>query len=519
MRQARIADVVANHRFGTWTARLSTLTMRPRLARIDQRLRIMLRIQIAILGLVLALAACSEPPPAPPNVLFLSVDDMNDWVGALGHEAAKTPHIDRLSERGTLFTNAHAPAPKCNPSRTAILSGLRPSTTGVYVNSEWWKPNLPDVVMLPRYFKDNGYYAAGGGKIFHHTPGFNPPDSWDEYFDLVSDLKTDGFLVPYRLPRHISSFDWGPLDKTDMEMGDGATVRWAEEFLARDHDRPFFLAVGLFQPHLPFYAPRAWYESVGPDDAPVPLDKPGDLDDVPQAGREFAASRVADLELIVEHGDMDDVVRSYTAGIRHADALVGRVLDALDASAYARNTIVVFWSDHGYHFGEKHHFAKDTLWERSSRVPLAIIAPGVSTQGGQSSRPVSLINLYPTLVDLCGLPARDDLEGVSLRPLLEDPEAEWGRPAVMTFRRNNHAIRSERYRYIRYASGAEEFYDHSTDPEEWTNLAGDPTNAAAIAQHAQWLPKLNVPQAATKGAFIFDPEAYTWQRRAEETSQ
>ncbi len=479
----------------------------------------MQRFQIAILGLALALAACSEPPPATPNVLFLSVDDMNDWVGALGFEAAQTPHIDRLSERGTLFTNAHAPAPKCNPSRTAILSGLRPSTTGVYVNSEWWKPNLPEVVMLPRYFKDNGYYAAGGGKVFHHTPGFNPPDSWDEYFDLVSDLKTDGFLVPYRLPRHISSFDWGPLDKTDMEMGDGATVRWAEEFLARDHDRPFFLAVGLFQPHLPFYAPRAWYEAVGPDDAPVPLDKPGDLDDVPEAGREMAASRVADLELIAEHGDMGEVVRSYTAGIRHADALVGRVLDALDASAYSQNTIVMFWSDHGYHFGEKHHFAKDTLWERSSRVPLAITAPGVSTQGGRCSRPVSLINLYPTLVDLCGLPARDDLEGVSLRPLLEDPDADWERPAVMTFRRNNHAVRSERYRYIRYASGAEELYHHSTDPEEWTNLAGDPTSAAVIAQHAQWLPELSVPQAATKGAFVFDPETYTWERRAEETSQ
>ena len=313
------------------------------------------------------LSACTGGGSERPNVLFLSVDDMNDWVGALGYEAAETPNIDRLCSRGVLFTNAHATSPKCNPSRTAILSGLRPSTTGVYANGEWWKPNFPDLVMLPRYFKDNGYYSAGGGKVFHHTPGFNPPDSWDEYFDLVNDLKTDDFLIPYRRPDHLTSFDWGPLDKSDMEMGDGATVRWAEEFLERDHEKPFFLAVGLFQPHLPFYAPRSTYESVGRDDAPIPLNKPGDLDDVPAPGREMAAFRVADLELILEHDDMDEVVRSYTACIRHADTLVGRVLDALDASRYAENTVIVFWSDHGYHFGEKHHLTKNTLWERSSR--------------------------------------------------------------------------------------------------------------------------------------------------------
>ena len=466
--------------------------------------------------LVLALAtACQESKPVRPNVLFLSVDDMNDWVGALGDPAAKTPHIDRLAARGTLFTNAHAPSPKCNPSRTAILSGLRPSTTGVYFNGEWWKPNFPDLVVLPRYFKENGYHAAGGGKVFHHTPGFNPPDSWDEYFDLVTDLKTEGFLIEYREPRHISSFDWGPLDRSEMEMGDGATVEWAEEFLSRDHEEPFFLAVGLFQPHLPFYAPRATHDAVRPEDAPVPVDRPGDLDDVPEAGRRMAASRVDDLELIVEHDDLDDIVRAYTACIRHADALVGRVLDALDASRYGANTIVVFWSDHGYHFGEKHHFAKDTLWERSSHVPLVIAAPGVTRPGSATAKPVSLLNLYPTLVDLCGLPSRPDLEGVSLRPLLEDPASEWVRPAVMTFGRGNHAVRSERYRYIRYASGGEELYDHSTDPDEWTNLAGDPALADVRSRLAEWIPRTDAPGALRKNSFDFDPATYTWSLREE----
>ncbi len=473
-----------------------------------------LKLSNAALLLIASFALTARAAAEPPNVLFLSVDDMNDWVGALGYPPAKTPHIDRLAARGVLFTNAHAPSPKCNPSRTAILSGLRPSTTGIYANGEWWKPNFPDLITLPRYFKDNGYYAAGGGKVFHHTPGFNPPDSWDEYSDLISDLKEDGFLVAYREERHISSFDWGPLDKSDMEMGDGSTVRWAEEFLARKHDKPFFLAVGLFQPHLPFYAPRTWYDSVTPEDAPVPKAPKDDLDDVPPIGQELAADRRDDLELIEKHGDFDDVVRSYTAGIRHADALVGRVLDALDGSAYAENTIIVLWSDHGYHFGEKRHFAKDTLWERSSRVPLAVVAPGVTKPGTKSPRPVSLLNLYPTLVDLCGLPPKDELEGVTLRPLLEDAEGRWERPAVMTFGRGNHAVRSERYRYIRYADGAEEFYDHKSDPHEWHNLAAKPEFRDLIAEHARWLPKKNAPGALRKSAFDFDPETYTWQKKA-----
>lgn len=458
---------------------------------------------------------CAVSQPEKPNVLFLSVDDMNDWVGALGYEAAQTPNIDRLAARGVLFTNAHAPSPKCNPSRTAILSGLRPSSTGIYRNGEWWRPNYPEMVTLPRFFKDRGYYSAGGGKVFHHTAGFNPPDSWDEYLDLVDDLKAENFLIPYRQPRHIPSFDWGPLDKTDLEMGDGATVRWAEEFLARDHQEAFFLAVGLFQPHLPFYAPKETYDSVGPGEAPVPLDIPGDLDDVPEPGRQMAASRVADLDLIVEKDALGDVVRSYTACIRHADTLVGRVLDALDASRYARNTIIVFWSDHGYHFGEKHHFAKDTLWERSSHVPLAVVAPGLTEPGSECSRPVSLLNLFPTLADLCGLPAPPGLEGVSLRPLLEDPSAPWDRPAVMTFERGNHAVRSERFRYIRYANGEEEFYDHASDPGELTNLASDSSFGSEIARHRDWLPAVDAQGALRKAAFEFDPDTYTWRRREE----
>ncbi len=470
-----------------------------------RRLHFTIALWIALVG-SFAVAGADRP-----NVLFISVDDMNDWVGALGYPGVETPNIDRLARKGLLFTNAHAPSPKCNPSRTAILSGLGPATTGIYDNSEWWKPNYPEMVTLPRYFKEHGYYVAGGGKVFHHMPGFNPPESWNEYFQLVTDLRSSGFLIPFRQPRHRTSFDWGPVDKDDFEMGDGHTVRWAVEFLKRKHSRPFFLAVGLFQPHLPFYAPRHYFARYPLGSVRVPLDKPGDLDDVPAAGRKMARFRTDDLELIQKHHGMPHIVQSYLACISHADSLVGVLMDALEAAGCADHTIIVFWSDHGYHFGEKHHFAKNTLWERSSHVPFIWVVPGVTRRGTRSSRPVSLIDIYPTLIELCGLPPKHDLEGVSLKPLLQEPARRWDRPAVMTFQRGNHAVRSERWRYIRYADGAEELYDHRRDPNEWNNLAGQAEFEPVKRQLAKWLPKTNAPKARKKSAFIFDEKTYTWR--------
>lgn len=454
-----------------------------------------------------------------PNVLFISVDDMNDWVGCLdGYLGVKTPNIDQLATRGVLFTNAHACSPKCNPSRAAIMTGLRPSTTGIYANGEWWRPNYPDLVTLPMYFGKNGYHVAGGGKVFHHTPGFNPPDQWDEYFDLIDDKKPGDYLIDYRKKRHIDSFDWGPLDKDDYEMGDGQTVKWAIDFLKGERERPFFLAVGIFQPHLPFYAPRKQFDNYPLDKITPPEDKPGDLDDVPAGGKAMAKYRMNDLELINENDGLEHCVQSYLACISHADTLIGDLVATLDASPHADNTIVVLWSDHGYHFGQKHHFAKNTLWEPSTRVPLIVIAPGVTTPGERCIRPVNLLNLYPTLVDLCSLPTKDGLDGVSITPLLKDSNAEWDRPVVMTFGKGNHAARDERWRYIRYENGGEELYDHKSDPEEYTNLADRPEFVAVKQRLAKWLPTTDHPGALKKKAFDFDEESYTWTKK-EETAQ
>ncbi len=437
-----------------------------------------------------------------PNVLFICVDDMNDWVGCLGGRSdIKTPNIDRLAKRGVLFTNAHCPAPLCNPCRTAIMTGLRPSTTGIHNNKVVWAKTMPDWVTLPRHFKNNGYHVAGGGKIYHHTPrGFNPKDQWHEYFDLVEDLGTQGEHVKHLgldreyfsdMPKHPNgSWDWGPFQKDDYEMGDGQAVKWGMKFLRRKHEKPFFLAVGLFQPHLPFYAPAKYFERFPEESVALPEAPKGDLDDLPPAAAEIAqAGKDEKFQMVVECGELRPAVRGYLSSISHADTLVGGLLKALDESPYADNTIIVFWSDHGYHFGEKQRMAKRSPWERATRVPLAVVAPGITKAGGRCSRSVDLMALYPTLAKLCGLPSQEKIEGDNIIPLLRNPNAEWSHPAITTLSKGSHAIRDERWRYIRYANGDEELYDHRKDPNEWNNLANRAEHGSIKKKLAQWLPK------------------------------
>lgn len=438
-----------------------------------------------VLSIFLPLALNLLPLQAKPapNVLFISVDDMNDWVGCLGSDRVPIPNIDALAQRGLLFSNAHAPSPKCAPSRAAILTGRRASTTGLYSNSHWWRPAYPDLVTLPHFFKQHGYYSAGGGKIHHHTDGFNPPDQWDEYFDLIKDqdLIVDYFknrgenrrFFTDKMPRHPNnSLDWGPMEVDDLEMGDGHTVRWASEFLSREHEKPFFLAVGLFQPHLPFYAPKKYFDALPLETIDLPINKPGDLDDIPEGGQKMAASRREDLRMIEEYDDLRHCIQSYLAGIAHADALLGKLMEAFDGSIYRNNTIIVFWSDHGYAFGEKDHFAKDTLWERSTHIPLIMIAPGVTTPGSKTSNPVDLTCLYPTLTALCGLDSPSKLDGVDITPILKNPDISWKKPAIIDFLRGNTAVRTDHWRYIRYNEGTEgeELYNLRDDPNEWVNL-------------------------------------------------
>jgi len=450
----------------------------------------------ALLMASVAILALSESAWAArhPNVLFIAVDDLNDWIEPLGgHPQTMTPNIDRLVSRGMLFTHAYCAAPTCNPSRAALLTGIRPATSGVYHNPDPWRKALPNAVTLPQHFMANGYTALGSGKIFHGA--FPDPPSWDEYFPSKTKQRPNDPVPPHRplngIPR-TAHFDWGPMNVTDQEMGDAQVVAWISAQLQREFDKPFFMACGLFKPHLPWFVPPKYFNQFPLESIQLPRTIPNDLDDVPAAGVRLAKPQ-GDHAKVLKYHQWSKAVQAYLACIAFADHQIGRVLDALDRSPYAQNTIVVFWTDHGWHLGEKRHWRKFTLWEEATRTPLVVIAPGVQP-GSRCTRPVNLIDIYPTLIDLCGLTTRSEIEGTSFKPLLDDPTTPWNRPSLTTFGRNNHALRTERYRYIRYADGSEELYDHDVDPMEWKNLAGDPKYAKLKQEWSVWFPEKNVPE-------------------------
>jgi choline-sulfatase len=464
-----------------------------------------------------------------PNVLFLAVDDMNDWVGCLnGYPGVRTPNIDRLAQTGVLFTNAHCASPLCNPSRTALLTGLRASTTGIYNNDQYWRPALPNVVTLPQYFKQQGYHVAGAGKVFHHVAGFNPPDQWHEFQLQVFDDPWYRRLEWYPWVKKIPAppghpfnglkdfpgeFDWGVLPIAEREYGDMAAVEWAEKFLARGQEKPFFLAVGLWHPHIPMFAPQNYFDLYPAKDVRLPKVREDDLEDVPAVGRQLAAFRRAEHERIVREGKWAEAVRAYLASISFADAMVGRLVSALDSSAHARDTILIFWSDNGWHLGEKQHWHKSTLWQRSTHVPLIVRAPGARAAGRPRTQAVSLLDLYPTLVELCSLPPKKDLEGTSLVPLLRNPSAR-RQPATITYLPGNHAVCDERWRYIRYRDGGEELYDRKVDPDEFHNLAGEARYASVKRQLGRWMPKTSAPPQPERNQYDFDFRSYSWKRKA-----
>jgi len=461
-----------------------------------------------------------------PNVLLISVDDMNDWAGCLnGYPGVQTPNMDRLAQRGRLFTNAHCPSPLCNPSRTALLTGLAPHNSGVYGNGHWWRPARPDLVTLPMHFKNNGYTTVGAGKVFHHPPGFNPPDQWDEYFQQVFDdtwdrkLHTDIQPTDPPTPHPLNGitpyeheFDWGVLDIAEEDYGDAKAIAWASDYLKRDHNKPFFLAVGTFRPHLPCYAPQSYFDQYPKDRIHLPPFLDTDIENLPPLGQKFAAARRNCYEKVIDHDQWEIAVQAYLACITFADAQIGRVLNALEQSDQADNTIIVFFSDNGFHLGEKQHWHKSTLWERATHVPFIIVDPNAIQPGQSSNRSVSLQDIYPTLIDLCDLPPRPNhpLDGESLRPLLTDPNAKWRASTLTTFQSGNHAVRTERWRYIHYNDGGEELYDRQEDPNEWHNLASllDFKNIRTDLQ--QCLPHHNTPEVPTKTDYDFNFEQYTW---------
>lgn len=429
-------------------------------------------------------------PAQRPNVLFIAIDDLNDWTGFLGgHPNAKTPNLDRLAARSTVFIHTYCAAPLCNPSRAALFTGLQPSRTGVYGNGQDWRkaPIMREHPTLPAHFRNNGYTAMGSGKMYHGP--YQHPESWDTYWPSQSQNRPEDptpEVTPAAGPAGKAHFDWAPLDVDDSAMGDAQVASWVVDQLGREHEKPFFLACGIFRPHLPWYVPRKYFDMHPIDKIELPPVHEKDLDDLSPFAREIAGAG-NDNDRILNNGKWREAVQAYLACTTFADACVGRVLDALEASPYRENTIVVLWSDHGWHLGEKLHWRKRTLWEEGTRNLLMMAGPGIKP-GARCETPVSLLDIYPTLADRCGLPALEVLDGESLGPLLEDPSASRERPAVTTHLEGNHSVRTKRWRYIRYQTGEEELYDHRYDPMEWTNLAGQEQYAEVVSSLSRWLP-------------------------------
>ncbi len=427
---------------------------------------------------------------APPNVLFIAVDDLNDWIGVLGgHPQTQTPNFDRLAHSGVLFTNAHCAAPACNPSRTAIFTGMSPHRSGVYDNRQPMRELLPDAKLIPQHFRDHGYRAMGSGKMLHY---FIDAKSWDEYFpEKSSENPLPETFYPSKRPVNLpvggpwqyNETDWGPMPVDDEEFGgDWLVSKWVGEQLSRKHEQPFFLACGIYRPHEPWFVPAKYFEAFPLDEVQLP---PGyledDLDDLPPAGQAAGPNRY--FPHIREHGQWRQGVQSYLASIAFADAMLGRVLDALESGPNRDNTIVVLWSDHGWHLGEKQHWQKYTAWRVCTRVPLMVRVPaGIAepleagtTAGTECNAPVNLVSLYPTLCDLCSLPAVASNDGPSLVPLLADAEADWPHHSVTFLSRpDTYGMSSPTHRYIHYDNGDEELYDTAADRYEWTNLAAKP---------------------------------------------
>ncbi|HUF63460.1 MAG TPA: sulfatase [Verrucomicrobiales bacterium] len=461
-------------------------------------------------GAALVFAALLAPLPAPgggqdaapprpetrrPHVLFISVDDLNDWVGPLGgHPLARTPNFDRLAARGVAFLNAHCQAPLCNPSRTSVLTGLRPTTTGVYALEPWFRssPALQDRVTLPQHFSRHGYRTITTGKIWHDA---YPPAAAREDGSEFDVWGTQGGFRPLPdrklvdTPSEMRLVDWGIYPEKDEETFDWNVTSYAVSQLSQWKDGPpVLLCVGLRHPHLPCFAPGPWFDLYPDDDSVLPALLPGDRSDVPAfAWRLHWKLPEPRLTWLQENQQWQPLARAYLASVSFADAMLGRILDALSANDLEDDTLVVLWSDHGWHLGEKDISGKNTLWERSTRVPLFITGPGLP-QGAVCRQPVELLDLFPTLIDLCGLPApAQPLEGHSLTSLLLDgPDASRPWPAITSHGPGNHAIRTRTHRLIRYADGSRELYDLSTDPHEWRNLL--PGGEDLAAELERWIP-------------------------------
>ncbi|MEM0968668.1 MAG: sulfatase, partial [Verrucomicrobiota bacterium] len=468
------------------------------------------------LGLLLLLTAAFAEEK--PSVLFLAVDDLNDYITPLdGHPGLKTPNFERLAKQSVTFANAHCAAPACHPSRVAVMTGVHPIKSGIYRNlfgahGPRWRhesPALENAIVLTQHFRDHGYFAAGAGKIFHTlqwTPGDsqNDPDAWDDYRGapldpisadwprpLFTKDQDEGFVGKRPLKNYYLGS--APLDLPDRTpYGDELIVEWTKEQLAKNHSQPVFLAVGLFRPHIPFEVPQRYFDLHPLESVQLPAHLENDLDDV------RPPERVHWHDWVTENDMWHHLMQGYLASISYVDDQLGQILDALEESPLKDNTIVILWTDHGFHIGEKHNWEKFALWDQTTRTPLFIHAPGVSQDGHKTREPATLTDLYPTLCELVGIPVPPQCTGVSLVPQLRDPTTPRASVSLTSYYINkdgkpSHALSDPQYRYISHGNGIEELYDMLADPHEFTNLAPDPSYRVVLTRFRQQLPREVAP--------------------------
>ncbi len=453
--------------------------------------------------------------PNHPNVLFIAVDDLNNWLDCMnGHPNAKTPNLDRLASKGVLFTNAHCQAPLCGPSRASIMTGLRPSTTGIYGMIDDNKirlenPVTKDIVFLPEYFRMNGYHTMGIGKLFHeHAPDgvFDESGGRVKGFGPLPKKRFvwDGWGTADHDKYGKTSTDWGAFPEADSLMPDVQSANWAIERLQKKYDKPFFLAVGFLRPHVPWYVPQKWFDMHPLESIQTPPYLKEDMDDLPGIVLEMDdMPMMPTTEWAIESGEWPKMIQAYLACISFVDFYVGEILNTLEKSQYAENTIVVLWSDHGYRMGEKHTFAKQCLWEEATNAPLIFAGPGIDS-GKVIASPTEMLSIYPTLLDLCGFKPYERNEGTSLSPILTGESTSINNFALTTWGWGNHSIRTKNFRYIHYSDGSEELYDHRNDPNEWYNLIVKDTTSLEIDKLKGYLPKSDSPYDENSG-YNFNP--------------
>lgn len=433
-----------------------------------------------------------------PNVLFIAIDDLNDYVSCMnGALSVPTPNIDKLAKQGRLFANAHCQAPICGPSRASIMTGLYPSTTGNYLqvrDSGIKKASkaASEAVFMPDYFEQFGYKTMAVGKIYHGGDAAKTFQEYGGYFNMHG-LRPDKRMNydPKKLPNKTGGTytDWGAYPAHDSIVGDYKIARWAVNKLEQKHHQPFFLGVGFNKPHVPWHVPQKWYDMFPIETIETPPYKADDFNDIPIMAKMVAeAPMMPTTQELIKWQQWKEVIQAYAACVAFVDAQVGKVLDALENSEYAHNTIVVLWSDHGYHLGEKNRVAKQALWERDTRSIL-IIKPTNKIKGGYSNAPVGLIDMYPTLLDMCNLPELEQLEGNSLKKLVLNPKSDWGLPALSFYGEGNIAVRGRRYRLTQYEDDSLELYDMKKDPNEWYNLANSEKYKKNIRNLQKYIPK------------------------------